>query len=98
MMVLKSEERVCLTGFDKKKCKANVSYVLQIKKRKKKEEKNKKNEHTFSFVQEPFVQLRPFVQVPFLKKRKKKINKEKKKRKKKEKERINIQFSKFRNR
>ena len=42
--------------------------------------KKKKNELTFSFVQEPFVRLRPFVQAPFLKKKKKRGVKKKKER------------------
>ena len=63
--------------------------------------KKKKNELTFSFVQEPFVRLRPFVQAPFIKKKKKRgVKKKKRKRKEKDKKRkrTNLHFRSFRNR
>jgi hypothetical protein len=47
---------------------------MTLHKVKKKKKPKKKNELTFSFVQEPFVRLGPFVQVPFLKKKKEDVN------------------------
>ena len=57
--------------FSKKNEKGTLITIPEVKKKWK---QKKKNELTFLFVQEPFVRLWPFIQVPFLKKKNGNVN------------------------